>query len=61
MARPRRTSGETHYIRAADMPPLHPDDHLACIKRLTTLYDKINMQADLERRAKLLSWAHLAP
>ena len=61
MARPRHKFSEQPYIRAEDLPPLHPDECIASIKRLTALYDKINAQAAQERRAKLLSWAHLAP
>ena len=61
MPRPQAESGKTQYIRADDMPPLHPADRNAFIKRLTAQYDAINAQATQARRAKLLSWAHLAP
>ena len=61
MPRPPAKSGEAQYIRADDMPPLHPDDREAFVQRLTAQYDAINAQAAQERHAKLLSWAHLAP
>ena len=61
MARPRHKSSSEQFIRADQMPPLHPADREAFIKRLILQYDAINAQQLQARRAKLLSWAHLAP
>jgi len=61
MARKKHQSGETLYIRAADMPPLHPDERTKSLERLVKLHESINAQALQERREKLLSWAQFAP
>lgn len=51
----------TPYIRAAQLPPLHPEDREASIKRLTAIYDNITRQSQIERRQRLLSWVKFAP
>lgn len=61
MPRNRYEAGEAVYMRAAELPPLHPDERVDCIKRLTTLYEKINRATEQDRREKLLRWTDFAP
>ena len=61
MPRQNRSLIDTPYIRTHQLPPLHPDDREDFIRRLTALYNRINENAEIERRKQLLSWAHLAP